>query len=179
MKRVLKRAIRQCGRLGRHADVAYRGARESIVSRFYSVGKAAPWTSGYMAYRRRFLREVLGDCRTMDVFSRAEPLPAGYGVGIDERCVEYPWLLSRLPQEPSTIMDAGSVLNDELILDQAPLQGHSIHIVTLAPEPYQRVSRHQRKEAAKKAPEKAQLKASSARCKSFIGGGQWNRERSY
>src|SRR6185369_11734557 len=56
------------------------------------------------------------------------------GVGIDERCVEYPWLVSRLSREPETMLDAGSALNHAFLLDLPQLSTKKLHILTLAPE---------------------------------------------
>ena len=58
----------------------------------------------------------------------------GYGRGIDERCVEYPWLLSQLPPGPARLLDAGSTLNNALLLDVPQVAEKTLHIVTLVPE---------------------------------------------
>jgi SAM-dependent methyltransferase len=71
----------------------------------------------------------------MDMFSRDTTLPARYGVGLDERCVEYPWALSRLAAGEGPVLDAGSTLNAEYLLDSRLLNGVPLHIMTLAPEP--------------------------------------------
>src|SRR4051812_49202949 len=70
----------------------------------------------------------------MERFRRSEPLPAGYGAGLDERCVEYPWCLSRLRESDVRVLDAGSVLNIGYILDQPAVARTKKHILTLAPE---------------------------------------------
>lgn len=67
-------------------------------------------------------------------FAAGQPLPPGFGVGIDERCVEFPWLLSRLPVESVRLLDAGSALNFEQVLFHPRLTGKDIHILTLEPE---------------------------------------------
>ncbi|MDR2365321.1 MAG: class I SAM-dependent methyltransferase [Zoogloeaceae bacterium] len=61
-------------------------------------------------------------------------LPAGYGYRIDERAVEYPWLFSRLPENPGKMLDAGSALNHAFLLQRAPLARAELTIMTLAPE---------------------------------------------
>ena len=55
-------------------------------------------------------------------------------MALDERCVEYPWLLANLQQEPKILLDAGSTLNHDFILDHSILQHKTVHILTLAPE---------------------------------------------
>jgi hypothetical protein len=63
-------------------------------------------------------------------------LPTGYGVGIDERVVEYPWLFSQLPSGPGLLLDAGSALNHGYLLHRSPLADKRVVIVTLAPEKF-------------------------------------------
>jgi SAM-dependent methyltransferase len=61
-------------------------------------------------------------------------LPKGYGYGYDERVVEYPWVLSRLREGKSRLLDAGSVFNFLEIIETPKLCGKDITIFTLAPE---------------------------------------------
>jgi SAM-dependent methyltransferase len=61
-------------------------------------------------------------------------LPSGYGRWLDERIVEYPWMLSRLPKHVLTLLDAGSTLNRRLILDRPELRDKDITVMTLSPE---------------------------------------------
>ena len=59
----------------------------------------------------------------------------GYGLKLDERIVEYPWLFSRLPREEGGwLLDAGSILNYDYILAQEKLRNKKLFISTLAPE---------------------------------------------
>jgi SAM-dependent methyltransferase len=53
---------------------------------------------------------------------------------MDERLVEYPWLFSRLNPGPSRLLDVGSTLNYDFLLDQKILSEKQITIVTLFPE---------------------------------------------
>lgn len=64
----------------------------------------------------------------------AEKLANGYGVGIDERIVEFPWFLSRISPEGGRLLDAGSAVNHKFLLNHAALQNKEIFISTLAPE---------------------------------------------
>jgi len=100
----------------------------------YIQGGRIPWSAGYAAYRAHTVSEILTNEEMMLRFRNERSLPPGYGVGLDERCVEYLWLLSRLEPGPERILDAGSALNHNLILDQTLLQDKTIHILTLAPE---------------------------------------------
>jgi len=89
-----------------------------------------PWKTGYIEYKDHEIARVLRD----GSFS-ANKLPAGYGFRLDERIIEYPWLFSRLPMGEGRLLDAGSTLNFEFLLEQPAVQQKEIHICTLAPEP--------------------------------------------
>jgi SAM-dependent methyltransferase len=96
---------------------------------FYITGMK-PWTRGYAEYKNKKLKQVLQN----NPFHQ-EKLPIDYGFRIDERIVEYPWFLSRLPEQLSgNLLDAGSVLNFEPILKQRAVINKKIFISTLAPE---------------------------------------------
>src|SRR5262249_11108077 len=99
-----------------------------------AAGDRVPWSSTYDLYKWPLISDALHDADLMERFRRAQPLPEGYGIAVDERCIEYPWLLAHLSERAEVLLDAGSALNHELILDQPTLRSKVIHIVTLAPE---------------------------------------------
>jgi len=88
-----------------------------------------PWSFGYAAYKRKRITESI----SLKGFD-SKSLPPGYGFRLDERIVEYPWLLARLPSHPGTLLDAGSILNYEFLLKHPALAAKRIFISTLAPE---------------------------------------------
>ena len=92
-----------------------------------------PWSAPYDAHKTDRIMQSLGDSDIMEVFATNGQLPAGYGIGIDERCVEYPWALSRLGQT-GTVLDAGSALNHTFLLESGRFDTLHMHIITLAPE---------------------------------------------
>jgi SAM-dependent methyltransferase len=92
-----------------------------------------PWTAHYLARHRRFVERVLDDPTLIGRFRRDERLPSGYGIGFDERVIEYPWLLAHEPA--GRVLDAGSTLNHEHVLRRFLPQCDDLHLVTLAPEP--------------------------------------------
>jgi Methyltransferase domain len=94
---------------------------------FLACGRR-PYARGYLSYRQIRLQQYL---------SRSFPqdrLPQGWGLWLDERAVEYPWFLSRLPRTPGRLLDAGSILNYDYILRHEALANKTIFISTLAPE---------------------------------------------
>jgi SAM-dependent methyltransferase len=91
-----------------------------------------PFAGDYAERHRAFLQAVLSDPVLLEPFAHGRQLPASYGVGLDERVVEYPWLFaSRLR---GRVLDAGSALNHEHVLDRLLPQIESLTIVTLEPE---------------------------------------------
>ena len=72
-----------------------RTVRSDQALRQYLRGGRVPWSRGFAIYKRRFLAQALRDGHLLECFRRGEPLPTGYGIGMDERCVEYLWLLTQ------------------------------------------------------------------------------------
>jgi SAM-dependent methyltransferase len=108
--------------------------RERRIRR-YERGGRVPWTAGYAEYRARYVETALADGALLDRFGRQQALPSGYGIGLDERCVEYPWIISRIPAGPGVYLDAGSAFNHAHIVKHSALATKKLYIVTLAPEP--------------------------------------------
>ena len=92
------------------------------------------WLQDYDNRKKQIITKVIGDEKLLEHFGKNEPLPSGYGVAIDERCVEYPWLFANLSNQPEILLDAGSTLNYEFILNSPTIQKKVVHILTLAPE---------------------------------------------
>lgn len=90
-----------------------------------------PWTRGYSEYKTRSIKQSLADG-----FFTADKLPPNYGFRLDERIVEYPWFFSRLPKNSGKLLDAGSVLNFQYVLNHQSLKTKKVFISTLAPENY-------------------------------------------
>jgi SAM-dependent methyltransferase len=91
-----------------------------------------PYSREYAAKQQAFVTDQLDSRAVIDVFASSGPLPLDFGIGLDERVVEYPWLLSRRPS--GRVLDAGSTLNHEHVLDRFLPLFSCLHVVTLAPE---------------------------------------------
>lgn len=111
MKRLLKRAY------------------AAIGPTIFRLTGRCPWSFGYIAYKRKRISQVIN----VEGFD-SHSLPRGYGFRLDERIVEYPWFLSRLPDGSGTLLDAGSILNYDFLLKHPRLASKRIFISTLAPE---------------------------------------------
>ena len=129
MKQIVKTALRSLGLEVRRL----RRAEPETVEDFVRAGRV-PWGCGYNAAKDGLIAAGLANGALLEVFRVGGALPAGYGVAIDERCVEYPWLFAHLRPGPERVLDAGSALNHEIVLQQPLLREKKLHIVTLAPE---------------------------------------------
>jgi hypothetical protein len=80
-----------------------------------------PWAEGYWEYRQGYIAQALQDDQLMATFGTRGALPAGYGYRLDERVVEYPWLLTRLHARADRLLDAGTTLSYGFLLDSLPV----------------------------------------------------------
>ena len=97
----------------------------------YLTSGQLPWTAGYWEYKIDYIQSVLQAKTIMQLFEQRNDLPTGFGLRLDERVVEYPWLISRLSGDFSWLLDAGGTLNYPHILDLAVLRDKSIVVYTL------------------------------------------------
>lgn len=93
-----------------------------------------PWSRGYFEYKWSLVEQALRDPQTMGTFCHEGSLPGNFGQRVDERIVEYPWVLTHLPDGPAQLLDAGSALNFEKVLSHPTLADKQITITTLHPE---------------------------------------------
>lgn len=97
-----------------------------------------PWANprGYVAYKNAYITRILDDEHLRRRLRQGEQIPAGFGLRLDERVIEYPWVLAKLEnfQSPCIFLDAGSALNHQMILDHPLAKPHRWTIVGLAPE---------------------------------------------
>jgi len=102
---------------------------------YYKVTGRRPWSKGYLTYKFKYVERIINNQQIMERFRNSESLPEKYGYALDERVVEYPWLLSRFPQQRGKkLLDAGSTLNFKEILNFPSLKNKNITIVNLNPE---------------------------------------------
>lgn len=112
-------------------------AREKVsaaLHKGYLDGKQPPYSDAYMAYRALLIAGTFADSELMARFAQNATLPRVYGVRVDERCIEYPWVFARLDTRPARVLDAGSTLNYKFLLDHPLWAEKQLHILTLAPE---------------------------------------------
>jgi SAM-dependent methyltransferase len=97
---------------------------------YFNLKGRRPWSLGYYSVKKQAICNAI-DAQLLEVGS---PLPQKFGIGIDERVVEYPWIYSQLPNRPVKMLDAGSSLNHAFLIDRLPLDHMQLTIMTLAPE---------------------------------------------
>ncbi len=102
---------------------------DRLLAPLFVLGGMKPFTLGYTSYKRRQIAHKL----RYEPFTRSS-WPRRYGFRLDERVVEYPWFFSRLQPGPGKLLDAGSVLNFDYILEHPRLSEKQVFISTLAPE---------------------------------------------
>ncbi|MDJ0715935.1 MAG: methyltransferase domain-containing protein [Prochloraceae cyanobacterium] len=108
--------------------------KEQIKINLYLRNGRKPWSRGYSIFKKNFITQSLDDPALVKLFEENLKLPDRYGEFLDDRVVEFPWLISRLNKENGTILDAGSALNFDWILQHAKISDKDITIVTLEPE---------------------------------------------
>jgi SAM-dependent methyltransferase len=91
-----------------------------------------PFSEAYAGEHRDLVSSALQSRGLLSRFDGGRRLPARHGVGLDERVVEYPWLLAQRPS--GDVLDAGSALNHAHVLEAFLPLAQSLTIVTLAPE---------------------------------------------
>jgi SAM-dependent methyltransferase len=102
----------------------------------YPPSPADPRDPAYAPLHRRFVTDALGSAALLHRLGSEGDgtLPGGYGLGLDERVVEWPWLLSRVRARGGPVLDAGSTLNHAHVLDAFLPAAAPLHVVTLHPE---------------------------------------------
>jgi SAM-dependent methyltransferase len=106
---------------------------DALASPLYFMRGRPPWSVGYYSRKKSLIQNGIDEMAVQ----LGRPLPDSFGVAVDERVVEYPWLFDRLNRVDGPlgrILDAGSTLNHDFILDRAPLRKADLTIMTLAPE---------------------------------------------
>ena len=112
--------------------------KKKLGSWIYQCDGRIPYTRGrgYVAYKNSYVERVVGDEDLLRRFSEGIEMPVDFGKRLDERVVEYPWVLSKLAKykKPCRFLDAGSALNHRVILEHPLARRHKWTILTLAPE---------------------------------------------
>lgn len=113
----------------RHEPKTFSPPVTSVSIQQFEKNEYLPWTKGYEEYKWDAIQTVLS---ANDFAERIGT--EHYGYRIDERIVEYPWFFTRLPHQKGKLLDAGSALNHQHLINLPILQNKQLFISTLAPE---------------------------------------------
>jgi SAM-dependent methyltransferase len=106
------------------------GKREKRIAQYLAGGRV-PWSVGYEEYKWREIAAALHNPELLRNIA-AGNLPSTWGVGLDERIVEYPWIFSKLCS--GRLLDAGSTFNFPEIIRHPSVKSRELTIFTLEPE---------------------------------------------
>lgn len=91
-----------------------------------------PWTKEYYEYRSKINNILYSDNKLLSKFKHKSQLDNFFSLGLDERSVEIPWILSLIETEQQNILDAGSALNHKDILNNPVWKNKQLTITTIA-----------------------------------------------
>lgn len=101
--------------------------------KLYIKNGKIPWSVGYYEYKWENIQKYISEPDILFQFAKKK-LDNGFGIGIDERIVEYPWIINNLPDSKTKLLDAGSTFNFQIILDQVKVKEKELTIYTYFPE---------------------------------------------
>jgi Methyltransferase domain len=125
--RIIKKIIKKIG-FGFKAEAVVLNPIDIYLS-----SERIPWTEGYNEYKWKLINEGVNSNEILHDFSNGN-LPSSYGIGVDERVIEYPWLISQIPQNEGKFLDAGSTFNFNEIINLPILENKETYIYTFYPE---------------------------------------------
>jgi len=83
------------------------------------------------------MERLVHDEELLKSLRQTGPLPTGIGIQLDERVIEYPWVMSKLLSytEECRFLDAGSTMDHAFLMEHPLVKRHKWTVLTLAPEP--------------------------------------------
>jgi len=105
---------------------------DKLIRQYIHEGRI-PWSPGYIEYKERQIKEAISDSSILEKFNKKK-LPSGYGLRLDERIVEYPWIINNVSGKKTKFLDAGSTFNNEYMLKHNKIAVKDITIYTYYPE---------------------------------------------
>ncbi len=100
----------------------------------YKIFGKKPWSYGYNDVRWNLIEESISNDNLLKEFLNKN-IPSNFGVGLDERVVEYPWIFSKLSNHnKSILLDAGSTFNFPQLIKHYKTINKDLTIFTYYPE---------------------------------------------
>jgi SAM-dependent methyltransferase len=106
---------------------------EQIIKRLisqYLKNGSIPWSKGYNEFKVLSIDKEINN----PISFNENKIIKGYGRGVDERIIEYPWVISNLNKSKLKLLDAGSVFNYDFILKHPTISEKELFIQTYYPE---------------------------------------------
>jgi SAM-dependent methyltransferase len=110
----------------------YRSYAVSFRIKKYLKKGMISWTPGYCEYKTLEIIKVINNVNLVKDFNNK--IPKGFGLRLDERIVEYPWIFSHLSERKGMLLDAGSTFNFEYIVNHPVVSNKQLLIFTFYPE---------------------------------------------
>ena len=89
-----------------------------------------PWTLGYEEHKYDSIKQAISDSKILNEFQNKN-LSNKFGYRLDERIVEYPWILNNLKKVKTIFLDAGSTFNFDFLLENEIFKDKYIYIFIL------------------------------------------------
>ncbi len=109
-------------------NVRSRIQKETRLKKYFA-NKRIPWSEGYEDYKWDRISEFINDASFLLKFVERKQLPEHYGLGLDERIVEYPFVFSILSDSGSRILDAGSTFNFASVISHSLFSKRSLRSI--------------------------------------------------
>ncbi|MEM7086983.1 MAG: class I SAM-dependent methyltransferase [Bacteroidota bacterium] len=130
---MLSRITQYLNRYQRKKLQAKKEAKRRSDRENYLQGGRVPWSPGYVPYKEQFIKDSLQNDDLLRAFSASETLN-DFGLRLDERVVEYPWIFSNLPKDHCKLLDGGSTFNFDFIVNHPTIKNKDLTIFTFEPE---------------------------------------------
>jgi SAM-dependent methyltransferase len=89
----------------------------------------------YKSYKENSIKNILNDKQFITNFENLKNF--NLPLFLDERIIEYPFIFSKIKNDKGTnILDAGSILNHEFLVEHNFIKNNNLSIMTLYPEKY-------------------------------------------
>lgn len=103
------------------------------ISILIYMNRRIPHTIGYTPFKWQLIDESINNIGLLSEF-KSKIIPPSFGIGIDERCVEYAWLFANLKKDSYKMLDAGSTFNYKQLINHSYFKNKKLHIYTFYPE---------------------------------------------
>lgn len=102
------------------------------INSYLNSGRV-PWSEGYSEFKYKSIKDIIYSDEHLAPFIQKK-LPLNFGIGIDERVVEYPWIFSKINKGKNLLLDAGSTFNFDFIVNHPTIKNKELTIYTFFPE---------------------------------------------